>query len=301
MKHAWGGHGPPCHRQDCLCHSAERKRTLGEGHSPLRPFSSTPGGAQSSVPANFCGPRGRGPSRPGKCVGVPCDSAIAREGHSPLCHRQDCLCHSAERKRTLWEGHSPLCQQIFRPLGRRESRRGGVCGGPCDSVVPREGHRPLCHRQDCLCHSAERKRTLWEGHGPLCPFSSTPGGTQSSVPQAGLPVPRGRARTHPRGGARSSVPANSCGRRGRGPSRSGAEGTRSLPARGHAGSGWWAGLGGWVGRLGCSETRHGCAGRDRFGTGGRVRDRGWEAGLGGENRVFGGWLGGFGGLASGLL
>jgi hypothetical protein len=136
-----------------------------------------------------------------------CPFTLPREGRSPLCHRQDCLCHSAERKRTLWEGHGPRCPPILADRG-----------DAVPAIAPfREGHRPLCHRQDCLCHSAERERTLWEGRSPLrLPISRTArtrslplhhsGGAPSPVPQAGLPVPRGRAKTHPLGGAQSSVP-----------------------------------------------------------------------------------------------
>jgi hypothetical protein len=172
-----------------LCRA--KTHPLGGAQSPA-PVYLIPGGAQSSAPVNSCGPRGRGPSH-----------STIREGHSPLCHRQDCLCHCAERERTLGEGHSPLCPFSSAPGGARSSVPTNFCG-------PR-GRGP--------------------SHSRSFPFHHS-GGAQSSVPQAGLPVPRGRARTHPLGGAQSSVPVylipggaqspapvNSCGPRGRGPSQ----------------------------------------------------------------------------------
>jgi hypothetical protein len=319
------GHGPLCHRQDCLCHSAERKRTLWEGHrprcpeecwhrgdavppirpsgsgavlgarfrerreghsplcpftlsregrSPLRPLiladredavppiapfgrgtvpcatgriacatqqsenapsgrgtvlcatgriacatlqsENAPSGRGAVLRAcQFCGPRGRGPSQ-----------CTIREGHGPLCHRQDCLCHRAERKRTLWEGHGPPCLPILR-TARTPSLPLHHSGGAPSPVpqaglpVPLSGARthPLGGAQSsapanpCLraCQFLRTART------PSLPFHHS-GGPQSPVPQAGLPVPLGRAKTHPGGGAQSSGPANSCGPRGRGPS-----------------------------------------------------------------------------------
>jgi hypothetical protein len=60
----------------------------------------------------------------------------------------------------------------------------------------------------------------WEGHSPLCPFNLIPG--RGTVPCARQFSRTARTRSlpiHHLGGARSSVPANPCGRRGRRPSR----------------------------------------------------------------------------------
>jgi hypothetical protein len=215
------GHGPLCHRQDCLCHAAERERTLWEGRSPLCPLIlADRGDAVPPIP-----PLGRGAvlCATGRiaCATQQSENAPSGSARLPnpgrgavLCARKSlppCLpILRTARTRSLPFHHSggpqspvpqaglpvPLSGAKTYPLG---GARSSVAANPClcarqflrtartrslpmhhsggaQSPVPvnscgprgrgpshctiREGHGPLCHRQDCLCHCAERKRTL---------------------------------------------------------------------------------------------------------------------------------------------
>jgi hypothetical protein len=136
--------------------SRAKTHPLG-GHSPLCPFSSAPGGARSSVPANFCGRRGRGPSHCTIQGGA--QSSVPQAG-LPV----------------------PLSRARTHPLGGAQS---SAPANPCLRA----------------CQFLRTART------PSLPFHHS-GGPQSPVPQAGLPVPLCRAKTYPLGGAPCSVPAN---------------------------------------------------------------------------------------------
>jgi len=173
---------PPSGRGTVLCaHQilrTARTRSLPLHHS---------GGAQSPVAVFFNAGRGTVPGA---------RFCERREGHSPLCHRQDCLCHSAERKRTLWEGHGPLCPRIFADRG--------------DAVPP---IRPS-GRGTVLCARLPYPR---EGRSPLRPLILADGG-DAVPPHLAMRWGALRFGGSP-GGAQSPAPVNSCGRRGRRPSQ----------------------------------------------------------------------------------
>jgi hypothetical protein len=239
------GRGPSHSRSFPFHHSGGARSSvpvylIPGGAQSSAPVHLTPGGAQSSVPqAGLPVPRGRARTHPlgGARSSVPANFADREDAVPPiapfgrgtvLCATGRIACATQQSENAPCRRGAVLCARKSLPpclpilrTARTRSLPFHHSGGPQSPVpqaglpVPLSGAKtyPLggarCFVPANFCGPRGRGPshcTIREGHGPLCPFSSAPGGARSSVPQAGLPVPLSRARTHPLGGAQSSVP-----------------------------------------------------------------------------------------------